>query len=193
MAIWKETDLITDLNNKFEKVGTPVIVESQDSKGVTWLQVNVLESGLSDGLQVPTAQRKNIDYYVLNRGNSSTEKAWYRDEPVNSSSKEPIAGGLTGNKLTSSLYKSVEIRDKVLGQIGSTALAVYAETTATTNHVARLKLATDSLFNPEKNVNIFMMLCALDSTIRTVGSLATDTDIANVVNGKWTAVSINMV
>jgi hypothetical protein len=85
------------------------------------------------------------------------------------------------------------LKDKVLGQIGSTALAVYVESSAVSNHTARLKLATDSLFNPEKNVNIFMMLCALDSTIRTVGSLATDTDIANVVNGKWTAVSINMV
>ena len=46
---WKETNLRADLVSRFFAVNpTPAIIESEDPKGITWLQYNVLEVGLSE-------------------------------------------------------------------------------------------------------------------------------------------------
>lgn len=188
---WTESDLIADLNSRFEAVATPTINEVEDTKGITWMMTNVLEIGKSEATRVPTAHRKNISYYVKDRG-EATEEAWYaQDEPINQSAKDPI-DGLTGNLLTAGLYRSETLRKKVLGQLCTSAQAIFWEDAGTASHAERLVLAREVLANPDKYLNSFMVMAALDSNVRTDGAQVSDANVATVVNGWWTNIALSL-
>jgi len=186
---WKETDLIADLESKYEAVDTPTIQET--SYGITWMIVNVFETGKSKDASVPTARKRNVSYYVKNRGEVD-EIAWYQEEPKNVSAQDPLDAGLTGNALTAALYQNDTLRIKVLGQICNTARAIFWEDAGTASHAERLVLATKVLLDAESYVKTFMAFIALDDTIRGVGGQASDAQVATVIDGWWTNVAINM-
>lgn len=74
---WKETDLLADLATRFKKIGDPVVLET-DGKKISWMQVNVFDAGVDEN-DIPLGNRKNVEFYVLDRG-EATEEAYYAQQ-----------------------------------------------------------------------------------------------------------------
>jgi hypothetical protein len=186
----KESELLADLASRVEVISdAPEIIESEQF-GITRMLVSYFETGKSEKLQLPVAIKKNIGYYVKDRG-ELTEEAWYQDdEPKITSERDPVDAALEGNLLTAALYTSSELRKKLLGQLCSSSQAVFWESVDTENHVERKALSMKVLRDPNTYVNVFMSFVALDTVVRTKGASATDADIATAVNGWWTNVAV---
>lgn len=185
----KETDIIAEINKNYVAADTPI--EQETSYGISWMIINVLEVGKTADGTLPIAKKRNIAYYVKNRGQAD-EEAWFMGNLINTSSEDPVTASKIGNELTSALYKNEILRDKVLGQICSSARAIFWEDALTVNHAERIALAIKVLTNTDLYVKTFMAFIALDDTIRSVGGKATDIQIENVINGWWTNISVNM-
>jgi len=185
---WKEVDLRNDLTARFFAVDpAPIIIEPQDSKGVTWLQINVLESGFSEDKN-PAAYRKNIDYYVFHRG-LVDENAWYaRVVPANETNRD-ISNPSGSSDGTNTLYTSLVLRRRVQGQICKTIQAILWEGPGVPDHAKRVKLAWEAMKLPDEVLNVFMRFVAVDATVAAQGGSVLDTTLEIVVNSWWTAVA----
>ena len=184
---WTESDLRADLALKYFAVDpTSTVVEVQDSKGITWMNVNVFEDGISENERVPTSYRKNISYYVFHRG-LPDEEAWYsQTEPTNTSDTDistPTATLLSYSKL----YNGGLLRQRILGWILKTIMDVLAESTGVAHHSMRVKWANDALQNPSKYLNAFMCYIAMSDDVRLAGNSVSD---ANLL---WLAYMVNNV
>ena len=187
---WKETDLVADLSSKYFAIdATPSVVEVEDSKGVTWMSVNVLENGISENERVPIAYRKNIPYYVYHRG-LLDEQAWYsQSEPTNSSATD-ISSATASFLAYTKLYEGQLLRRRILGWIMLTLMNVLDEADTVTHHSMRVKWAQDALKDPSKYLNAFMCFIAMSPDVRVLGNAAADSDLtwlAYMLNGVITA------
>jgi hypothetical protein len=185
---WKEVNLRADLTARFYAVDpAPVIIQPEDTKGVTWLQINVLEVGFSEDKN-PAAYRKNIDYYVFHRG-LVDEDAWYaRVVPSNETNKD-ISNPTGTSDGTNTLYMSSVLRKRVQGQICKTIQAILWEGAGVPDHAKRVKLAWEAMKLPAEVLDVFMRFVAVDATVKALGGLVTDVTLETVVNSWWTQVA----
>jgi len=185
---WKEIDLRNDLTARFFAVDpAPVVIQPEDTKGVTWMQINVLEVGFSEDKN-PAAYRKNIAYYVYHRG-LVDEDAWYaRVVPSNETNRD-ISNPTGSNEGVNTLYTSSVLRKRVQGQISKTIQAILFEGGAVPDHAKRVKLAWEAMKLPDEVLNVFMRFIALDATVASLGGSVLDATLQNVVNSWWTQVA----
>ena len=183
---WKQSDLIANLSTKYFAVDTSgTVKQSQDSKGITWMTINVFEVGLSQQSKVPTGYRKNVDYYVYNLGQSATEQAWYSQvEPVNTSNTDVTLSTSSYDNIAN-LYNSIVLQNRVLTAIITQSQSVFLESSATSNHVNRLKLVNLSNTNLHLVVMEFMSAIALDTTVQSQGTSVADSYVQSVVTNSW--------
>jgi len=181
---WKESDLISDLTSRFFAIDpAPVILEAEDAKGITWLSINVMEVGKSEKDKTPTSLRKNISYYVFNRGELD-EEAWYaQEEPVNGVDKDITASGNTSYSYVT-IYNSPQLRIRVLGFIVKAIVAIINEDGSTTDHTLRLNWANNAMQSPIKYQDAFMVVVANNATARSQGNAIIDSDLEWIINSE---------
>jgi len=182
---WKETDLLANLATRFFAVDpTPTILQEEDVKGVTWLQINVLEVGLSQKTKLPTSFRKNVPYYVYHRGQAD-EQAWYsQDEPVNTANTD-VTITTSSYEAIANLYNSSALQARVLAAIITQCSVVFQESAGTTNHANRMKLVSKANTDLHNVVMQFMSAIALNSTVQAAGNAVADAVLLAIVSGAW--------
>lgn len=183
---WKEADLLNDLQNRFISISEPICTETSrlnNSDSISWMMVNVLEVKNTDP---PVAIRRNITYYVKNRG-LENEEAWYSQETNFHINISDLKGGL----LTTALFKSQIIRDKVLSQMFEVAHIVYREDVNTPNHEKRKELCIKVALDQEKFLNIFSMIVSLWPIVREKKLDVSDEDVREAILYWWNDVAMH--
>jgi len=187
---WKETDLLADLATRFAHVNpSATILQAEDAMGVTWLQVNVLEAGLTEQSRIPSAYRKNVEYYVFHRGQAD-ENAWHSHTEPDNTSAGDVTAAVSTNLAVYKIYSSPVLRQRVQGQITKTIQAVLFEG-AVPDHASRVKLAWSAMQLPDPILNVFMRFVALDATVQAGGATVADATLETVVNSWWTNVALS--
>jgi hypothetical protein len=127
-----EAALLADLATVYTAVDpTPTVAQAEDAKGVTWLQINVLETGLSEKDKKNIGYRKNVFYYVFHRG-LGDEAAWYAvDQPVNTSLKD-VTIAISSYQAIANLYNSNVLQERTLAAVLTVCSSVFQEITTST-------------------------------------------------------------
>ena len=73
----KESDLLADLATVFPIATASQAVQVEDAKGVTWMMLNVFDTGTINNK--PVASQRNLTYYVYHKGQAD-EAAYYADQ-----------------------------------------------------------------------------------------------------------------
>jgi hypothetical protein len=179
---WTEAQLLSDLDSRYGSHSAPAISQAQDSAGYTWMVTNVLDSGTSEKSQKPTAQRRNIFYYVYHRG-LPDEQAWYSErEPDHVMNTDIAAAGDTGYSYAK-IFNSQELRTRVLGLLIKAAYYIIkSEPVGAPNHAIRLALSKKICQGPAAYLDAFMSLAANNGDVRSGGNGIAEATLDYVVN-----------
>jgi hypothetical protein len=127
-----EAQLLADLATVYFAVdATPTVLQAADSKNVTWLQVNVLEIGLSEKDKKPIGYRKNVLYYVYNRGIGGEAAYYTYDQPINTSAKD-VTISVSNYQNIAALHDSDVLQQRTLTAILMSCNSIFQETVTST-------------------------------------------------------------
>lgn len=166
---------------------------SMSSSATNFYDSVVLEFGKdTDGTDI--CLQKRITWVVYNEGNEVEEAAGlYKKTPSIETDRNlvSVSGSLTDQY---KIYSNVETRNRVEGAACKAARNILNESSATSNHEERAKLAIDVLKNPSSWVNAFSRYVAANATIQSSGGSSTDSDLEYVcaVEFPWTEMGIRL-